>query len=69
MPSFSSAVLLRSASGLHKVLWLIFFTVIFTMIWASFSSVDILVKAEGKIIPSDKIETVSSFEGGIIEEI
>lgn len=69
MPSFSSAVLLRSASGLHKVLWLIFFTVIFTMIWASFSPVDILVKAEGKIIPSDKIETVSSFEGGIIEEI
>lgn len=69
MPSFSSAVLLRSASGLHKVLWLTFFTVIFSIIWATFSYVDVLVKAEGKIIPSDKIETVSSFEGGIIEEI
>lgn len=69
MPSFSSAVLLRSASGLHKVLWLIFFTVFFLIIWASFSYVDELVKAEGKIIPSDKIETVSSFEGGIIEDI
>jgi len=69
MPSFSSAVLLRSASGLHKVLWLIFFTVVFLLAWASFSYVDELVRAEGKIIPSDKIETVSSFEGGIIEDI
>ncbi len=69
MPSFSSAVLLRSASDLQKVLWLIFFTVIFSLVWATFSSVDVLVKSEGKIIPSDKIETVSSFEGGIIEEI
>lgn len=69
MPSFSSAVLLRSASSLHRILWIMFFTTLFLITWASFSKVDELVKAEGKIIPSDKIETVSSFEGGIIEEI
>jgi membrane fusion protein, adhesin transport system len=69
MPSFSSAVLLRSSSALHKILWLMAFTVIFLIVWASFSKIDELVKAEGKIIPSDKIETISSFEGGIIDEV
>ncbi len=69
MPSLSSAVLLRTASGLHKILWIIFFTVIVSVLWASLAEIDELVKAEGKIIPSDKIQSISSFEGGILDEI
>jgi adhesin transport system membrane fusion protein len=69
MPSFSSAVLLRSPTGLQRILGIIVFTILFFIIWASFSQIDELVKAEGKIIPSDKIESISSFEGGIIEKI
>lgn len=69
MPSFSSAVLLRSSSALHKILWIMTFTIAFLIVWASFSKIDEMVKAEGKIIPSDKIETVSLFEGGIIDEV
>jgi adhesin transport system membrane fusion protein len=45
------------------------FTIFFLILWASLSKIDEMVKAEGKIIPSDRIETVSLFEGGIIDEV
>ncbi|WP_160165052.1 HlyD family type I secretion periplasmic adaptor subunit [Chrysiogenes arsenatis] len=69
MPSFSSAVLLRSASGLQKVLWLWAFIVIFALVWASISKIDEMVKSGGKIITSDNIATVSTLDAGIIEEV
>lgn len=69
MPSLSGAVLLRTSSGLSKVLWIMFGTIVFLIIWASFSEIDETVKASGKIIPSDNINTISSFTGGVIDKI
>ncbi|QDF28714.1 HlyD family type I secretion periplasmic adaptor subunit [Halarcobacter anaerophilus] len=69
MPSLSSAVLLRASSGLHKVLWVIAFTIVFLLTWAYFSKIDDIVKTQGKIITTTNIQTISSLNGGTLKEI
>jgi len=39
------------------------------IVWASFSYVDELARGEGKVIPSEKIQTLQSLDGGIISKI
>lgn len=49
----------------------IFITIFFTgmIIWAAIAEIDELARGNGKVIPSDKIQTVQSLDGGIISEI
>lgn len=44
-----------------------FFVVAIT--WASFSNIDELARGEGKVIPSEKLQTIQSLDGGIISQI
>lgn len=46
-------------------------TSIFTalVLWAAFAQIDELARGNGKVIPTDKIQTVQSLDGGIISEI
>lgn len=37
--------------------------------WATFAEIDELARGNGKVIPTDKIQTVQSLDGGIISEI
>ncbi|MEA1914461.1 MAG: HlyD family type I secretion periplasmic adaptor subunit [Campylobacterota bacterium] len=69
MPSLSSAVLLRTSSGLHKILWIIAFTVIFLLVWAGMSKIDDIVKTQGKIITTKNVQTISSLNGGVLKEL
>lgn len=39
------------------------------IIWAAFADIDELARGNGKVIPTDKIQTVQSLDGGIISEI
>lgn len=39
------------------------------IIWAAFSEIDELARGEGKVIPSEKIQTIQSLDGGVISEI
>ena len=39
------------------------------LIWAAFAEIDELARGNGKVIPTDKIQTVQSLDGGIISEI
>ena len=43
------------------------FTVL--ILWAAFADIDELARGNGKVIPTDKIQTVQSLDGGIISEI
>jgi len=49
----------------------IFVIAIFTtlIVWAAFAEIDELARGNGKVIPTDKIQTVQSLDGGIISEI
>ncbi len=44
------------------------FMVIF-LLWASLSKIDELARGEGKVIPSEKIQTIQSLDGGIVSEL
>ena len=46
-------------------------TVIFSilLLWAAIAQIDELARGNGKVIPTDKIQTVQSLDGGIISEI
>ncbi|UTJ06927.1 HlyD family type I secretion periplasmic adaptor subunit [Arcobacter roscoffensis] len=52
---------------------LVFFAIILfvtcMIVWASFAQVDELARGEGKVIPSSKIQTIQSLDGGLIEDI
>lgn len=39
------------------------------LIWASVSEIDELARGEGKVIPSEKIQTLQNLDGGIIDKI
>jgi membrane fusion protein, adhesin transport system len=55
-----------------KVLLLFFAILVFFLgafLWAYFSQIDELTRGEGKVIPSEKIKTIQSLDGGIISEI
>ena len=43
-----------------------FFIVI---VWAAFAPIDELARGDGKVIPSEKIKTVQSLDGGVISDI
>ncbi len=57
-------------SSMALVLFLLilaFFT--FAIYWAYVSPIDELARGEGKVIPSEKIQTIQSLDGGIISDI
>ena len=58
-PGSTSKILFLLISGI--------FTIFF--IWAAFAEIDELARGNGKVIPTDKIQTVQSLDGGIISEI
>lgn len=46
---------------------IIFFIV--GIVWASFSQIDVVVTADGKVIPSTKVKTIQSLDGGIVNKL
>ena len=69
MPSLSSAILLKTANGLHQILWIIVLTVVFLLVWGYYSKIDDIVKTQGKIITDQQIQKISSLNGGILNEL
>lgn len=39
------------------------------IVWAAIAQIDELARANGKVIPSGKIQTIQSYDGGIVSEI
>jgi adhesin transport system membrane fusion protein len=58
-PGNTSKVLFLLISGIFTIF----------LIWAAFAEIDELARGNGKVIPTDKIQTVQSLDGGIISEI
>lgn len=55
-----------------KVNYLFVFIVAFVfilIIWAALSKIDELARGEGKVIPSEKIQTLQNLDGGVVSEI
>ena len=58
-PGNTSKIIFLTISGIFTIF----------MIWAAFAEIDELARGNGKVIPTDKIQTVQSLDGGIISEI
>ena len=60
----------EEASKSSNIIFLLV-TVVFSslILWAAFAQIDELARGNGKVIPTDKIQTVQSLDGGIISEI
>ena len=43
--------------------------VTFAIFWAAIAEIDELARGDGKVIPSDKIQTIQSLDGGVLEEL
>lgn len=67
--SLSKAVLERPARSSVWILWTIAVVVAWLIFWASIAELDKIVRAEGKVVPSSRIQLVQNLEGGIIEQI
>lgn len=69
MSSLSAAVLEQQTSKSHIVIWISSAAILWLIIWSSFAQIDERTRGSGKVIPSQRIQTVQNLEGGIVSEI
>jgi len=69
MRSLSAAVLEDTPSRLRSVLLFWIVSVLFFLIWAGFSSIDEIVRGDGKVIPGGENQMIQHLEGGILSAI
>ncbi len=63
------ALALRTKRGASLLIWLVFLFVLFVLVWMYLSKIDQLIRGEGRVIPSKKIQTIENLEGGIVAKI
>ena len=69
MASLSSAVMQKSSLVSRGVIWMIFITLTWLIVWAYFAEIDELTRGVGKVIPSKQVQVIQNLEGGIVSEI
>jgi adhesin transport system membrane fusion protein len=69
MRSLSAAVVQRSPRYLVMILLIMTLAIVSAIIWMSIAEIDIVVRGNGKVIPSQQLQVVQSLEGGIVSEI
>lgn len=53
----------------HSILWLIFGVIFFGIMWLSFATIDIVVSARGKVMPTGEVKILQPIETGVIAKI
>ncbi len=53
----------------HLILWISFAFIIIFFFWAYFAKIDEVTHADGKVIPSQRVQVVQNLEGGIVDKI
>jgi adhesin transport system membrane fusion protein len=69
MASLSSAVLQKNSLASRIIIWMIFFSVFWLIVWGYFAEIDELARGTGKVIPSKQVQVIQNLEGGIVSEI
>lgn len=62
-------ILLQSPRGGRLILYVIIAFVLSALTWAYFAQIDEVIKGQGKIIPSSKVQQIQNLEGGILKEV
>lgn len=69
MNELEAATQLKAVTSANVFLFAITGLVIFFVLWAQFSQVEELTRAQGQVVPSQETQYVQSLEGGIVQEI
>ncbi|KUJ71190.1 hemolysin secretion protein D [Thiomicrospira sp. WB1] len=69
MSSLSQASLEKPTVRSQLLVWIFFLVIIWGIVWASQAELDKIVRGEGKVVPSSRIQVVQNLEGGIVENI
>ena len=67
--SLSQAALEKPTEKSSWLVYVLFVLMMAFIVWANWAQIDVLVRAEGKVIPSSQLQVVQSLEGGIVREI
>ncbi len=63
------AVANQQARGARVLLWLSLITVACLIGWATVSPIDEVVRGDGTVVPSRRVQVIQSLDGGIVEEL
>lgn len=69
MSSLSNAVLQKTPLTSKLIIWSVFISIVWLIVWAYFAEVDELARGSGKVIPSKQVQVIQNLEGGIVSEI
>ena len=69
MASLSQAVLEKPARTSRWLVWIILLVVVWLVVWADMAELDKIVRGEGTVVPSGRVQVVQNLEGGIVESI
>jgi adhesin transport system membrane fusion protein len=69
MQEVDGALLDDSPRIARITVWVVCACLLTALVWAHFAVLDEVARAEGKAIPSSKIQTIQNLEGGIVAEI
>ncbi|MDG4813221.1 HlyD family type I secretion periplasmic adaptor subunit [Hydrogenovibrio sp. 3SP14C1] len=69
MSNLSQAALEKPTVKSQLIVWIMFLVLIWLLVWANYAELDKIVRGQGKVVPSTKIQVVQNLEGGIVENI
>lgn len=69
MSSLSQAALEKPTRASRVMVWVILLVMVWLLVWADLANLDKIVRGEGKVVPSSRIQVVQNFEGGIVEQM
>ncbi|CAH0993406.1 Type I secretion system membrane fusion protein PrsE [Sinobacterium norvegicum] len=69
MSESSAAVLIKTPRGGRLILYTIALMFLVLIIWGALTEVDEITRAEGKIVPSSRVQIIQNLEGGILNEL
>ncbi|BBP44251.1 HlyD family type I secretion periplasmic adaptor subunit [Thiosulfativibrio zosterae] len=69
MSSLSQAALEKTTFKSQFIVWTVLLVFVLSVVWANYTELDKIVRGEGKVVPSSKVQLVQNYEGGIIESI
>ena len=67
--SRSEALLLTTSSSARWLIWLSFLFFMALIAWMYTAKIDQLIRGVGRVIPSQKIQTIQNLEGGIVSRL
>lgn len=69
MESLSQAVLEKPSWSSRVIVWVLFLVLVWMLVWAHLAELDKIVRGEGRVVPSSRVQVVQNLEGGIVERL